>query len=261
MPETLTMPAFDLRTLADQYEETLKVRNACGNRLRAIAQGKDDPPAPEDIANSPLLDRLNDALEEARKLMEMALPEHPIYEWLMGVPGINRTIACRILGMIPMESEEDFSTFSKLRVFAGLCPGRNRLVKGQKACFSRRLKTAGYIAFTSMLKAQAICVGKPNAPQQFYADIYRKWREVYKLRNERNGKPTEDAWTPLHQNYAAKNKLLDVFFVHIWRLWREARGWSVRSLYVHEKLGHHMNYEAAEFSSPAMAEKKIKQHK
>ncbi len=250
---------LNLRILADLYEETLKVRNACANRLRAIDQGHDDPPAEAAVASSPLLDRLNDALKVAREEMETLLPEHPVYEWLMGVPGINRTLGCRMLGLIPMEEEEHFPTFSRLRVFAGLCPGRNRLVKGEKACFSRRLKTVLFVAFTSLQKSAAVCRGKPNAPVELYDDIYRKWRKTYLQRFGENGK--EDGYPDLRQHFMAKNKLLDVFLCHVWRQWREAMGWSVASLYVHEKLGHHMNYEAGQFSSEAMAAKKIKQHK
>jgi len=257
MSTTVTTEGLDLRSLADLYEETLKVRNACANRLRAIGQGRDDPPAPAEIASSPLLDRLNEALEEARKQMERALADHPIYEWLMGVPGINRTIGCRILGLIPMDSEADFCTFSKLRVFAGLCPGRNRHKKGQKSCFSGRLKTVLFIAFESMLKVQGVCRGKRNAPTAFYAEIYHKWREIYRSRHETNG---DEAWSKMHQHLAAKNKMLDVFLCHVWRQWREAQGWDVRSLYIHEKKGHQMDYQAETFNSPDMAHEKIKQH-
>lgn len=251
---------LDLRALADLYESTLKVRNACENRLRAVSQGFDDEPGSPQVANSPLLDRLNEALAQSQQDMEAALATHPVFEWLMGVPGINRTLGCRVLGMIPMDDEDNFVTFSKLRVFAGLCPGRNKLVKGEKACFNKRLKTALYVAFGNMLKAAAICEGKPNAPPRMYAEIYRKWRTIYLDRHGEGKEAKEKGWPDLRQHFAAKNKLLDVFVCHVWRKWREAMGWSVRSLYVHDKLGHHVNFEADEFSSPAMAKKKIKQH-
>lgn len=272
-------PLLDLRSLADLYESALKVRNACENRLRAVAQGADDAPGSPPVANNPLLDRLNDALDQARLDMEGELGHHPIYEWLMGIPGINRTMGCRVLGLIPMDGSEDFPSFSKLRVFAGICPGRNRLVKGEKACFSRRLKTALFVAFSSMLKAAAVCEGKPNAPKELYPTIYRKWRATYLARygagavkkktadqtdgdDNRFTHPFAEAieWPDLRQHYAAKNKLLDVFLCHVWRKWREAKGWDVRSLYVHEKLGHHMDYNADDFSSAAMAKKKMKAH-
>jgi hypothetical protein len=64
----------------------------------------------------------------------------------------------------------------------------------------------------------------------------------------------------MRQHFAAKNKMMDVFMVHLWRTWREACGWSVASLYVHEVLGHHMDYDAADFSSPKMAGRKMKEH-
>lgn len=251
---------LNLRALADVYEQVIKVRNACANRLRAVEQGKDDPGPDDLVADYPLLNRLNEALSTAQEDMERVLPEHPCYVWAMGVPGINRTVACKILGVIPMESPEDFATFSQLRTFAGICPERNKLVKGEKACFSRRLKTTLYVAWSSMLKAEAVSRGSAGSPARFYAEIYRKWREIYKQRYG-EGEPAKKAgWPDGRQHHAAKNKLLDVFLCHLWRTWREALGYDVATLYVHEKLGHHMDYAAEEFNSPIMAARKIKQH-
>ena len=323
---------MSLRALADLYERTLTVRNQCANRLRAVEQGSDSTPGAPDAANYPLLDALNKALDVARVQMENSLAIHPVVEWLMGVPGINRTVGCRIIGAIPMDGPQclkcggdltkhhgaftlcdkchvvldepkkkcptcdwltrasswirtcdicgtpgsDFPRFSELRVFAGLCPGKNKLVKGQRAGYNQRLKTSGYIAFGSMLKVEPVTSGKDWAPKRFYAEIYRKWRNIYLTRYgggpvkkkvggvDKEGNtftaPTVVAqeWPDLRQHLAAKNKLLDVFMVHLWRKWREACGWSVASLYVHEVLGHHMDYDAADFSSEAMAKRKMK---
>lgn len=252
---------LNLRELADLYEQTLRVRNACANRLEAVERGVDDGPVDPLVAANPLLQQFETALEAARVQMEGAIAGHVAYEWLMGIPGINRTIACRILGLIPMEQEEDFTTFSKLRVFSGLCPGRNRLVKGQKACYSTRLKTVLFVAFGSILKSGAVCRKSKDRPARFYGEIYENWRGIYK---ERYGEKTEgkaNGWPDLRQHFAAKNKMLDVFVCHLWETWRKGMGWSVRSLYVHEKLGHHMKYNAADFSSPEMAQRKIKAHR
>lgn len=331
-PEVTFDDKLDLRQIADIYEQILKIRNGAGNRLGALEREADDTIPDVNVASSPLLAKLDVAIEETRSLMEAQLPGHPVYEWLMGIPGINRTIACRVVGLIPMTTEppmyvtsswdsdvevyclkvgdktwvsddgyrwyvgtkvdhEDgkrargepldsgiitlsggpmdgqkidlnFSSFGKLRVFAGLCPGKNRLVKGEKACFNRRLKTALYIAFTSMLKANGARERIKDGPKCWYTDIYYKWREFYEEREGTNKKPKrgEESWSELHQHYAAKNKMLDVFMVHLWRTWRENTGWSVLSLYVHVKLGHHMDYDAADFSSEAFGARKIKQH-
>lgn len=315
---TVTENVLTLRALADLYEMTVKVRIAAENRLRATEQGRDDSSElPAEIANYPLVDKLEAALDQARDDMERALPSHPVAAWLMGVPGINKTLGCRILGMIPMEGPQclacggalrrevgrfrlctrcrklfeteiekcptcdsvgwevqertwvrtclacgrlgsDFDRFSQLRVFAGICPGRNKLTKGEKAPYSTRLKTTLYVAFGSMLKVESLTKGKPWAPQRFYAEIYKKWRTIY-LQRYGDGKGAKEAgWPKLRQHLGAKNKLLDVFLCHLWREWREAEGWSVDSLYVHEVLGHHMDYEAADFSSAAMATRKMK---
>jgi hypothetical protein len=275
---------LNLRALADLYERTIEVRNACQNRLRAVDQLRDDEPGAPDVANYPLLMKLEEALDEARDNMESVLPSHPVADWLVGIPGINRTIACRVLGLIPMEGPfclavgcdgelvkrkgsfgvcdpcataidvdipkrcpecdheirethwvrtckdcgrvgHDFETFSELRVFAGICPGRGKLVKGQRACFSGRLKKALFVAFGSMLKAETRSKAGPTAPKMFYPEIYRKWRSEYISRHGEGTKKAEVAetgWPKLRQHFAAKNKLLDVFLCHLWREWRGA---------------------------------------
>ena len=260
-------PVMNLRNIADLYEQQLRTRNSCANRLRSFEQGADEGPGPVDyVADHPLLNRLNEGLAETHRFMELSLAEHPVYRWLMGVPGVNRSVAARLIGLIPMNTEEDFASFSKLRTFSGYTPGRNKLVKGEKAPFSVRLKTQFFVAFSQLLKAQGTTRGKPWAPKNFYAEIYHNWRNIYKERHgdvkAKKGLKAEDRpeWPRLRQHFAAKNKLVDVFSVHIWRKWREGMGWSVRSLYVHEKLGHQMDYDADDFSSPAMAERKIKAH-
>jgi hypothetical protein len=129
-----------------------------------------------------------------------------------------------------------------------------------------------------MLKVAPVTSGMEWAPKRFYDEIYRKWRTIYIARHgggpvkkkingvDKEGNKftsTDDvaqAWPDKRQHLAAKNKLLDVFLCHLWRKWREACGWSVESLYVHEVLGHHMDYDADDFSSPKMAARKLKKH-
>ena len=118
------------------------------------------------------------AEKEAEKAMSKVFLEHPCCEFMMGIPGIKNITACRVLGLI--EDPRKFATFSKLRVFAGLCPGRNKLVKGQPAVYSVRLKKNLFIVFESFLKAAATT--KNDKPNRFYEGIYRNWRKIYKER-------------------------------------------------------------------------------
>lgn len=264
---------LSLRDMADAYEQVQRTRIAAENRVRACLQGTDESLLPKLIASDPVCERLRQTEELICENMEVIVAQSPVYEWIMGVPGINRTIAAKILGIIDDPSK--FARFSNLRTFCGLTPGKNKLVKGEKAIFSRRLKTTLFIAFASMLKAKGMKLKHP--PQQMYANIYYQWRGIYAARfgagsckkkvggldKDGNGYTADDEtaqqWPDLRQHFAAKNKLLDVFVYHIYEEWLAPAGLSP-TLYVHEVLGHHAKYERAQFSSPQMSSAKRGKH-
>lgn len=261
---------LDLRNLADIYEQTQKVRIAAENRVRAVAQGADDE-VKSAIASDRVVASLTTAEKYAEADMGVVFESHPLFTFMLGIPGVKNITACRVLGMI--EDPRRFPNFGHLRTFSGLTPGKNKLVKGKKACFSSRLKKNLYIVFESMLKAAATT--RNNKPTRFYAEIYRNWREIYKQRHgagdckkKKSGKdeegnsytsPDEEAkqWSDLRQHYAAKNKLLDVFLFHIYEQWLIELGAPVPDLYVHKVLGHHTKFDRMEFTSPEMAKKKM----
>lgn len=266
---------MDLRNLADTYEQTQRVRIQAENRVRAVFQGSDEEVA-EHVANDRTIKRLRYAEEDVKLQMEDELKNHPCYVWAMGVPGLNRTLAAKIFGLIG--DVERFARFSNLRTFSGHTPGKNRLVKGEKSCFNRRLKTCCYLFFESSIKVASIKLKFP--PEKKYADIYRNWRSVYLQRYgagdikkkenslDKDGNrytfPDEVAkeWPDIRQHYAAKNKLVDVFLFHVYEEWLEKIGSDKKAtLYSHEVLGHHMKFERSDFSNPKMSEQKRKQHK
>lgn len=146
----------------------------------------------------------------------------------------------------------DFSTFSELRVFGGLCPGRNKHVKGQRSPFNSRLKTSLYVAFGLLLKG-ATSVSAKNKPSMLYPTIYNDWRKKYEERYGTGNGAKAAGWPNGRQHLSAKNKMMDVFLSHLWRVWREEMGWPVRSLYQHAHLGHVTTMDPWAFSSRALA--------
>jgi hypothetical protein len=290
-----------LREVADRYEQVLKARIVMTNQLNAIEKGEDkDYPDPVGIfqwardTKEELTVKYDAKLEECRDAMVDQVSKHPTYSWLMGIPGINRTLSGRILGMIPMDTEEDFINFSKLRTYAGMAPGKDRHVPGKSSAFNSRLRTVLHILYETVQKCTARNRKSKTTPKPaaYYMDIYKKWNVHYKMLGaekmanveaglwtakksknrfgdirytevkDENGEDVNPAWlTNIHCQMGAKRKMLDVFMCHLWRVWREGLGWSTRELYVHEKLGHQMNYDAKDFSSPEMALRKIKEHK
>lgn len=297
------MSEMSLRTLADQYDQIQRTRIAAENRVRAHYQGRDKTETAKLVASDEVVLLLQDAEHAAQKRMERELPKHPLYEWLMGIPGVNRTVACLLLGQIDIRryttgvmkrTKDDngvvheepllnadgspvVENFSNLRTFCGLTPGKNKLVKGQKACFSMRLKKDTYNAFSSMLRI-AGTISEKNRPQEMYSEIYERWRATYAhrygsgdVKKKKDGKDADgnkytasdkdaQAWNDKRQHLASKNKLLDVFLFHIWSEWIRALDFEPRDTYAREKLGHHMLYDPSKFSSPTFAKSKIKKH-
>jgi len=212
---------LNLRQLADLYESMVKVRSGAENRMRSVLQETDDAPEETDISSDELVAALYHACGIAQRRMETEASKHPCFMWGLGVPGINRTLLCRVLGMIPMDGpacvkcgheplvdlrhdketaeeygledvapryacpvckhlQSDFPRFSSLRKFSGHAPGHNKLVKGEKACFSSRLRVACHLAFDCMLKGWSITKTKPR---RSYIEIYEKWRLIYAQRH------------------------------------------------------------------------------
>lgn len=264
-------PRSDLRMKVDSYFQCQRNRIAAENRARAYAQGADEG-ANDAVASDQIVECMRLAEQVAMRRVEAALQDHPCMNWAMGVPGMNRATIGRLVGLI--DDPTQFARFSNLRSHAGLCHLTNKLKKGEKAKFSMRLKTSIFVAWECMLKQHnAKCA---NPPEKRYTDIYYNWREIYKVRfgagdvkKKANGKDehgnaytaTDEIakeWPDRRQQYAAKNKMMDVFLYHLYEEWLTNLGLPVPGLYVHEVLGHHMKYDRKEFSNSEFAAKKLK---
>lgn len=279
---------FTLREMADQYESTLKLMNGASNKIRAKFQGKDVHSSVIDdaLAGNRYYAQLHVAKKVLERDMSDAIKDHPIYEWAMGVPGLNRVTICRIVGLIPMDTPDNFFAFSKLQSFAGYAPGKDRLVKGQKATYSRRLKTALFVATDTVIKSSGIVQGKPHCPEKLYSEHYHNWRVKYAHRHgvgatgrnwlekqgllegvtdykeyttEEGKKKKLPVWPDARQHAAARRKALTYLLAHIWRCWRTELGWPMRPMYFQEQLGHTFVEDLHLYSSPALAERKKKQ--
>jgi len=277
-----------LRQLADQWEATQKVLFAAQNRDRSKEQGADETPSQPSPVSSAWVQHMESALESLMAEMEEHIPSHPAYDFMMGVPGINRVMCCRVLGLIPMDTPEDFYSFSQLRKFAGYCPGHDKKVKGQKSPFCGRLRKALYVVSENLMRSRTLTEGKAWAPNNFYPEIYAHWREEYARRHgigssgkgwlksrgifdetihpgyiehaEKNGKNGKKMpiWPDGRQHLASIRKMNDVYLSHVWQEWRTNLGWEYRDFYAHEKLGHHAHYDRTDFSSVDLAARKMK---
>lgn len=101
----MTSPGInhDLRQMADQLEQLTQVTVAAEGRVRMRIQGADETEAKKLIASDPQVRLLRAAKEQMRSELIRIAPNHPVYNWGMGIPGINLFLLCKLAGMIRMD--------------------------------------------------------------------------------------------------------------------------------------------------------------
>lgn len=281
---------FTLREMVDQYEATLALMNAAANRITAKISGADKHPS---VINDALAGNTYYArLSLAKKTLEVAMSQeivgHPVYEWAIGVPGLNRVTISRVVALIPMTEPSHFYEFSRLQSFAGYAPGKDKLVRGQKATFNPRLKKALFVAIDTVLKSSGVVDNRPTRPERLYSEIYVNWRRKYAQRHgvgekgrawlkrrgfkedvrdydeyliENNRPVLKDGepapvWPDPRQHSAARRKALIYMLAHLWRVWRTNLGWDYRPMYFHEQLHHEFQEDCWLYHSSVLADKK-----
>ncbi|GIW60035.1 MAG: hypothetical protein KatS3mg087_1101 [Patescibacteria group bacterium] len=200
-----------------------------------------------------LMIRLKAQIEEMENMIKPKLAQelvsHPAAEFVAGIAGIGPVLAARIISLIPMKSETDFCNYSKLRKLAGMAPGFDRKIKGQKCSFNPRLRTALHVLWQTWVRLDA----RGILPARHYIAVYKKWVDFYSA--------NRPDWNKMHIMLAAKRKCLDPFLCHLWQAWRTKQGWDCRPLYVHERLNHQDKYEIEEFWDKELAQKRLRDWK
>ena len=216
----------DLRWIADSYMQLQKTRIAMENRLRALAQEKDENPMPEEIKNA--YNQMLEAEKNIQNYMKVEIKDHPAWEWLQQVKGVSHTLACKLLSMLDIRIAKHPSSFWKFCGLGVTNGERDKLVKGETAPYSKRAKTTMYLIGSSFLKC--------NSP---YRKFYDEAKEKYQKE-----KPD---WTKGHIHNAAMRKMEKIFLVCLWDIWRVAEGLPKDNPYVVAKLGHEKRYNPDKF--------------
>jgi len=218
-------PGRELRWLADAYEATQRLRIAIGNRMDATAREADLGPVPSAIAA--MYVPLRAFERRLQREMDRHLAEHPAWPWLSAVKGIGPTLGAKVLGLIGDIARYD--TVSKLWRVAGYAVingHAERMRGGEKAHYSKRLKTALYLCGVSFVR----CRSEP------YRTVFDRAKARYQERAAQAA--AEERWTKAHIDNAARRVAVKLFLAHLWEQWRMAVGMPVRPPYVAEYLGH-----------------------
>ena len=153
---------------------------------------------------------------------------HPLWKnFLKDVKGCGESIAAVIITEFDINKAP---TVSNLWSFAGLAPGKDRKVKGQKCPFNQflRAKLCGVLG-SSFLKCAS-----PYA--EFYYDM--KHRLESKDWGMASKNPThKDRPKAGHQHKAANRYMVKMFLKDLYVAWRTLEGLPVRKPYEEEYLG------------------------
>lgn len=128
----------DLTLLVLLRDQVQKLRIAEGNRAEA-ARKLGEVNRVE--LHGRYLDRLEQLEKEVTTDVVHEMERHPAWPWLKDIHGVGPTSAALVVGYIDIEKAPTVSALWRFAGYAVIDGQRERLVKGEKAHYNRRLKT------------------------------------------------------------------------------------------------------------------------
>lgn len=219
-PMTETEIAALIRNLYRLRENVQGIRKSLGNQINAETTGRSQN-------GRTYLNALNvyfNQFHENEKTIDDGIATYtrqmadlsPFMVALLNLRGIGPMLAAGLISYIDLERAESPSA---IWLYAGLAPGRDRRVKGEKIAYNPRLKVLTYNIGVSFLRA-----GSP------YRAIYDESIAYYN-----DARPD---WTKFHTHLASLRRMNKRFYAHYYAVGRAHYGLPVRPPYVEEKLGH-----------------------
>lgn len=200
------------RALVDLRDRTIqKARIQFSNRLDAMQRGVDDPTHADMIER--WLHRFEQLEADLDDDIRAMAQDMPIVDRMIAVKGVGELLAVKVASMIDITRADTVSALWKYAGYGVTNGERDRLQKGEKAPYNKRLKTTCYLVATSFLKSRSP-----------YRDIYDEARDYYE--RERSD------WTKAHRHAAAMRKMTKIWLSHLWVVWRELEGLPVTDPYI-----------------------------
>ncbi len=183
--------------------------------------------------------------KEMEKEVASMIQRHPLWvDFLSNVKGCGPMLAAVIITQIDIHKAP---MVSNLWSFAGLAPGKDRKVKGQKCSYNQflRSKLCGVLAKSFLVHKSVPYSGYyyerklrlENSDKEVEERLRREDRnkKKYKGQTTRTLK-WKDAYLD-HRHKAAIREMIKQFLVDVYVAWRELEGLPVRAPYSEEKLG------------------------
>jgi hypothetical protein len=233
-----------IRSLVDARYNVQKLRIAFENREGAIERGTSRPFRKKGdkeylaVKYAKIFDDLEDEL--TKDLISEAELE-PIIEQLSQLSGINYITAAQLCSMIDITK---CPTISSLWRYAGYGCNKDgeidRLRKGERACFNKRLKCLLHVIATNFLRCRS---GSP------FKAIYDNAKKKYLVKLESGEWEKKGGWK-MHAHMAALRKVKKIFLATLWTRWRMIEDLPTRSPYIEEYMGHTKIYKPEDFGWP-----------
>ena len=223
-----------IKTLTRIFYDYQRERMALDGRLGITKAGDIKKRAPE---RDPVIlmevrqrrDGVLEAEEMSAKILATEIHKHPLWKmFLCDVKGCGESLAAVIISEFDIRKAP---TVSNLWSFAGLAPGKDRKVKGQKCPYNQflRAKLCGVLG-SSFLKC-----GSPY--REFYDNMKHRYESEKWGMDSKN--PTDKNRPKAgHQHKAATRYMVKMFLKDLYVAWRTLEGLEVRPPYQTEYLGH-----------------------
>lgn len=167
--------------------------------------------------------------EDTEKEIATEIHNHPLWgAYLADVKGCGEMMTAVMVTEFDIVKWENVS---KGWSFAGLAPGKDRKVKGQKCTYNQflRAKLCGVLG-SSFLKC--------NSPYRTYYDDMKHRLESKDWGTESKNPTDKKRPKAGHQHKAATRYMVKMFLKDLYVAWRTLEGLPVREPYQEEYLGH-----------------------
>lgn len=236
----------NIRALVDARQQIQKTRIAFSLREQAIERGSDDPLIRDgkvDDLSAKYAAKFEELEKEITKDLRREAKKEEIVSQLAKLNGIDLTTAAQLCAMI---DPTKCPTISSLWRFAGYGVGEDgkidRLRKGEKACFNKRLKVLVHVIATNFLRCRS---GSP------FRELYDRTKPRYQAKIDSGEWEKKPGWK-MRVHMATLRKVKKIFLATLWTRWRELEGLPTRDPYVHEYKGHTKIYKPEDFGWPVL---------